>query len=1331
MRPTSSLALLLLAACNPDAGLTKFNSEPEAQITAPSDGSAVLEGTTVTLRGAASDPNHATGELLARWFVGDEEACASTAPAADGTTTCEVRVPEGEAMTVRLEVLDPAGAAGTAEATYAITPNAAPTASIASPLADGVYYSDQLVTFRGTVADAEDAPEALTAWWEDGATRLEQVESAPNGSGEVLGYAVLAEGPHALELHVQDTAGNETVATVLVNVGPPNSAPDCVITAPVDGSSVEQGVRVDIEGLATDIDVPSSTLQVAWTSDKDGALGTSTPDSDGSVGLSTSTLSADTHRLTMRVTDEVGAECTTSIVLTVGTPPTLEVLTPIDGDVVNEGDDVDFLAMVSDAEDRASDMRVPWERDLDGLLDTSTPDSTGEAGFLRSDLSWGEHALTVTATDSAGLYAVERLSFTVNGLPTAPVVSLSPSSPYGSDDLIVSMDVSSVDPEGDRLMYAYAWYQNGVLSSASTSATLPSSATSRGDRWTVEVWASDGYGESPVASAGVTIGDTLPTVASVTLSPGTAQTNDTLSCVASGASDTDGDTVSLGYAWTVNGTTLSETGSTLAGTWFDKGDVVVCSVTPTAGSGVGTSLSSAPLTIDNTVPTVTSASIAPASPRTGDTLTCVTTGWTDADGDADGTTYVWSVNGRAAGTGRSLAGGFVGGDVVACVATPFDGEDAGSPVTASVTVGNTAPVLASATLSPSTPREGDTLSCTPGSTTDADGTSSFTYTYGWRVNGVAIAATTSTLSSTSFDDGDTVACVVTPNDGTTNGSAVTSNTVTVANTAPTLASVTITPDPPTRSSTLTCTPSGASDADGDVVSYTYRWTVDGVASGSGATLTGPFAVGALIACTVTPTDGKDTGAAVTDTATVTNTAPVVTSVTLSPSAVRTNDTLTANVVSSDADGDTVSLTYTWYVNGSVVSGATSNSLSGVTSFNKGDVVYASVTPSDASGAGTTVASGSVTVADTAPTTPGIAIAPTSPAAGDDLVCSVVTPSVDADGDTVTYAFAWDVDGAAYSSASTAATSSTVDGADVGGDETWTCEVTAGDGTGTSGVATASVTRARLGSSATAAAFSCLEILNASDSVGDGTYWVNPDGTSAYQVYCDMTTDGGGWTLMAKFSQHRSISNLSTSMYDSYFRTNLWIDGFAERVPTSPVPSYDAIHVESVDWSDFLMTGQRYELRQRFFKATGTQAFDVGYTFTYNGYTDQNSTSGTNRAWELSTREVFADTTGITWNTPTETVRFWLPFKEGVTGSFYTGCYGYEYGTTHSCGSITGLRRYGNAGIMGATMDSRDPAAAWAPDLSTEASTVDMVYVYQATGVYGYTSAQMALLYYIR
>jgi len=293
--------------------------------------------------------------------------------------------------------------------------------------------------------------------------------------------------------------------------------------------------------------------------------------------------------------------------------------------------------------------------------------------------------------------------------------------------------------------------------------------------------------------------------------------------------------------------------------------------------------------------------------------------------------------------------------------------------------------------------------------------------------------------------------------------------------------------------------------------------------------------GQLVACTVTASDGKSGTDTDTGSVTIGNTAPVVSSVTLSPSTVYTSDTLTATVVSSDADGDSLTTSYAWYVGGSLVS-ATSSTLSGASYFSKGQAVYVTASANDGTTT-TSLSSSAITVSNTAPSAPVVAITPVDAELGDDLTCTVTTASTDVDGDALTYAFAWDVDGVDYASAADSATDSVVDGADVGGGEEWTCEVVATDGALDSDRAAASVLTCPLGLTETCAAPSCAAILDADGSSGDGTYWVDFDGSGAFEIYCDMTTDGGGWVVLwqigSPYPLNESTGGASGSVQEAY------------------------------------------------------------------------------------------------------------------------------------------------------------------------------------------------------
>ncbi len=640
-----------------------------------------------------------------------------------------------------------------------------------------------------------------------------------------------------------------------------------------------------------------------------------------------------------------------------------------------------------------------------------------------------------------------------NSAPGALQVVIGPDSPTTSDDLIAEITGELVDPDGDEVSTSFTWYQDDEARPDLTELTVPASETAKGQRWKLFVLPSDGRVDGPPTEATVTILNTAPTV-EVSLSPAEPSSTEDVVATITGT-DLDGDEIDYHYAWLVGGVATSYQDTTLPGSATERGEVWTLEVTPSDEEATGTTASSS-VNIDNTAPVVIEVSLTPTLPKVADTvLAQVKT--VDEDGDEVSLSYAWSVDGEIVQEGEleTLSGGlFAKHQQIMVTVTPNDGFIDGEPVASeSLTVLNTAPSITGVDLVPSDIFEATEVTCTPTGWSDDDSDPA-AYTYSWEVDSVAVG-TESTLTGEHFDKGDNVVCTATPTDGEDSGEAHRSAVGTVQDSPPVITSATLSTTNPVEGDTIGVTVE-ASDDDGDAVTLAYTWQVDGLPVSSDDSLdSSMFDKHQIIYVEITPNDGGQDGAVFTSvTATVLNSPPEITSLTLSPSVLYTDDVLSTSLSTTDADGDEVTLSYAWTVDGMTIS-ATDSSLEGAVWFDKHQRVAVEVTPNDGDDDGGGQSS-SLTVLNTPPPAPDLAIEPTVPIEQeDDLVCSISSASVDPDGDSVAYTFAWTLDGVAFTGATTTTEpGDTIPRNVTDGGEVWTCTVSTHDGEedGAAGVA---------------------------------------------------------------------------------------------------------------------------------------------------------------------------------------------------------------------------------------------------------------------------------------
>lgn len=330
----------------------------------------------------------------------------------------------------------------------------------------------------------------------------------------------------------------------------------------------------------------------------------------------------------------------------------------------------------------------------------------------------------------------------------------------------------------------------------------------------------------------------------------------------------------------------------------------------------------------------TSVAVTPARPTTASTLTAAASGGTDPDGQTVTYEYKWEkcTDGStwlAGPTGSPLsADNTARGEKWRAQARSSDGTAFSSWVTSNtVTIVNAAPTLDAMEIRPLSPRSDQELQASPSGAADADG-DTLSYRFSWEKSADGgstwlAGPTGKVVGAEAIARGERWRVSGRVYDGTVYSAWVVSDPVTIRNCPPEPPTwATISPANPSTTSTLTASAGGASDSDGDAVTYRYGWysspngTSAWTAGPAGRTLAASYtSAGEYWRVGVRTYDGAATSRLFFSSAVLIGNAPPgkPTLVTVAPAKPLDGSNLRAAASgSADPDGTTPSYRFRWY-----------------------------------------------------------------------------------------------------------------------------------------------------------------------------------------------------------------------------------------------------------------------------------------------------------------------------------------------------------------------------------------------------------------------------------
>ena len=1044
MRNYSLISLMFAVGCTGEKSDIQQTSPPNVSIESHQLNDEVVAGYPEIFVAKIIDLDNNSDELSVEWTLDGQVQCVDSSFDDNERHSCEMVVGVDNSS-VTVQVTDPDG--NSVETSFTIIPvqTLAPLVELLEPLADGVYFANVELDLIAEVQDERDDIYDLGILWESSLDGVLNTGVMIDSDIQVSEGAMLTAGTHIISIQVEDRSGATAQDSVEIVVFEDNQPPNCTIVSPSNGDVIASARTQLFLGNINDLEQPFDQLTVEWFSDQLGLLGSTLPSPDGSVSMEYTDFVVGEHIITLRADDGYGGVCEVNQILSVQEAPNIGVSCPINGATYTHLEAMTTICSVSDAEDAPEDLVVNVYSSVDGFVFTGNADEQGVLTTEISSLSPGNHQMTFTVVDTAGLESEAQVDLVVNRPPTIQQLTFSPDPVFTFDDLLATAVAD--DADGNVVTIDYQWFENGVLTNNSGDTISPVDLQAD-DEWRVVVTPNDGSIDGDSQELTIIVSNTPPTVSNVQMSPTTGIYNDGVVNCSGIVADPDQSILPV-YNWLINGTSYNGDSLNLGTTIAMPGDPIECIVSATDDFGI-TIADSVQFTIDNRMPTISQISVDNSNPTTNDVVNC-----TVQSSDPDGETLIESIEWTSAnsvigsGSELDLSGTVVmPGDVVTCTATVTDAMQQAAQDLVTMTIVNSLPVVDSFQMTPSNPTASDEVICSA-SITEPDGESTTT-TIDVQLNGsqlVSQSANTVTvdLGNHSVAENDILDCVLTVEDAS-GGIETQTISTSVLSSLPVIDNHSITPTSVYTGTPLYCSATANDPNDGNISgSILYTWTINGFGVGSGSTFTPSINdsnVGDAVVCnaSVTDSDGQTVSAEIN--ATIENTSPVIQSVSFSPTPIYNDQDLTCTAVVDDPD-ETIIPAVEWTLGGSVIANGNPLDLS-TTNALPSDSITCHINAVDSQGE-SDAATSFIAIGNRAPNVPTSSITwsgnSSYPVAGDTLSCS--GSGTDPDGQVISYTHSW------TSSSGQIVQGNTVVGGLVQGNTSWTCQTTASDGALTS------------------------------------------------------------------------------------------------------------------------------------------------------------------------------------------------------------------------------------------------------------------------------------------